>query len=557
MLLASCSLYRPGGGPGAGVMPDGSASVSSRFRSLAEAFVAWHYAVNPVVATADGVHDHDAMLGRFSREDVEGRMAALRSYLARLGEIDSTGLEKEEAVDYRVLENRMRSDLLELERVRRWERDPGWYREVVSEGLFVPAAVAFDAAAHRMAVTTARLLEVPGVFAQARENLDAPPAVYVRLAIEEFKGLRQFVHVGLPEAFKEVKDARFDQAIGAAVEAIDGFIKWLVEDLTPRANGPFALGEETWRAKLRYELMVDIPVKALLESGYAQLRKTQAEMEELSEGKSVRELLREAGRNHPPSGELLDSVRGLLESVMEWAGSVVDLPEGPPVLVRETPLFRRATSFASMRIPGPFEDVAKEAVYSVTLPDPAWPEERREQHLSFFNASSLPVLSVHETYPGHYVQMLALRACPSKVRKAFRSVSFIEGWAHYCEKLYVEEGDRPPGVVLQQKAMALLRICRYIVAIEMHARGMTLDQATELFMKEGYLERANAEREALRGTRDPLYLVYTLGKAQLNVLRDDWLARKGLPLREFHNQILRHGALPVPLMREILLGGEK
>ena len=186
--------------------------------------------------------------------------------------------------------------------------------------------------------------------------------------------------------------------------------------------------------------------------------------------------------------------------------------------------------------------------------DPAWPEERRAKHLTFFNRANLKLISVHEAYPGHYTQFLRVRDCPSRVRRIFGCASFSEGWAHYCEQLYADTGDTSPGLRLQQLSMALLRICRYICGIEMHTRGMSYEQAVEFFVTQGWMERVNAEREARRGTSDPTYLVYTLGKMEILKLRDEYLARPEHTLRGFHNEFIRHGYPPIPVMRMILLG---
>ncbi|HXX92378.1 MAG TPA: DUF885 domain-containing protein, partial [Planctomycetota bacterium] len=269
----------------------------------------------------------------------------------------------------------------------------------------------------------------------------------------------------------------------------------------------------------------------------------------------VRPMLKAAGRAHPPAGRLLEETRSMLSGLKRWAGTVVDLPPGADCKVQETPEFRRALSFASMEIPGPFEKVARDAYYSITLPDPAWPADRQEQHLSFFNRYSLPLISVHEAYPGHYTQFLAVQACRSSVRRAFGCGSFSEGWAHYCEQLYVDSQEKPdPELRVQQLHMALLRICRYLVGIQMHTRGMTYEQGVEFFVHEGYQERVNAEREARRGTADPTYLVYTLGKMEILRLRDEYCRATGRSLREFHNEFIRHGYPPIKVARMILLG---
>jgi uncharacterized protein (DUF885 family) len=233
----------------------------------------------------------------------------------------------------------------------------------------------------------------------------------------------------------------------------------------------------------------------------------------------------------------------------------VTLPEGDDVRVVETPSFRRSTSFASMAVPGPFETTAREAYYAITLPEPGWTEDRKEQHLSFFSRSSLALISVHEVWPGHYAQSLLARVAPTRVTRALGSAAFSEGWAHYAEQLYAETA--APALRLTQLQMALLRVCRYIAALEMHTRGMTVEKAAEFFAREGLLPPAAAEREARRGAVDPLYLVYTLGKADILRLRDDWRNATGGSLKDFHDALLRIGHPPLKLARMMLLEGRR
>jgi uncharacterized protein (DUF885 family) len=296
--------------------------------------------------------------------------------------------------------------------------------------------------------------------------------------------------------------------------------------------------------------MVDAAPQVLLDRGYALLRRTREEMKLAAGARAPEDVLKEAAKDHPPAEKLIDETKALLDQLRRWASTVATLPNEDGVRVVETPSFRRSTSFASMSTPGPFEASAKEAYYAVTLPDPSWTEDRKAQHLSFFSRPSLALISVHEVWPGHYTQALLAREAPTRVRKALGSAAFSEGWAHYTEQLYA---DAVPSLRLTQLKMALLRICRYIVAIEMHTRGMSVEKAAEFFMTEGLLPAAAAEREARRGAVDPLYLVYTLGKLEILKLRDDWRNATGRSEKEFHDALLRCGHPPLKLARRILL----
>jgi uncharacterized protein (DUF885 family) len=219
----------------------------------------------------------------------------------------------------------------------------------------------------------------------------------------------------------------------------------------------------------------------------------------------------------------------------------------------------RATTFASMDTPGPFEK-STEAYFYVTLPDPSWPESRREQLLEFFSAPLISNTSVHEVYPGHYVQFLNNRLNPDKVRALYASGANAEGWALYCEQMMLDEGlhNGDPKYRLAQLQMALMRACRYLVGIKMHTKGMTVEQAESFFQTNAYLTPHNAEVESFRGTEDPGYLRYQLGKLMILKLREDVRRKQGaqFDLGQFNDAFLREGALPIRLIRRDMLGSD-
>jgi uncharacterized protein (DUF885 family) len=555
LLLGSCSVYGPDGGPSAGVLPDDRTAEAQRFRSLADAYLDWHYAVHPTVATRDGVHDYDGQLGRWTRDGIDSQIHSLRRYSARLQAIDASALDDEAYYDLEVLRLQVAGALLDLDGVRAWEKNPNFYRDVISGGLYSLATLGFDTPERRMSLATERLRQVPEVLASARENLKQPPRIYTEVAIDEFAGTHAFLKTSLVQAFAVVKDeavrARFNEALKPALDAIERFVDWMRKELMPASTGSFAIGRDVFRQKVAFDEGIDVPVQELLERGYGLLRSTQEQLKSVAGDRPVKALLKETSRDHPAGERLVPETQAMLDRLKAWASGVATVPSDADCRVQETPSFRRSLSFASMEVPGPFEQVARDAYYSVTLPDPSWPTDRQDQHLSFFNKYSLPLISVHEAYPGHYVQFLHVRKVPSRIRRAFGCASFSEGWAHYCEQLYADQNPDPT-LRLHQLQLALVRICRYVAGIEMHANGMTYEQAVELFVTQGYMERVAAEREARRGTADPTYLVYTLGKHEILKLRDDYHARVGGTLKEFHDALLRTGYPPIPIARKIL-----
>jgi hypothetical protein len=275
--------------------------------------------------------------------------------------------------------------------------------------------------------------------------------------------------------------------------------------------------------------------------------------------KTPQQILEEAEKDHPAADKLLDAFRntlgGLRDYITQHRISTIPSPVAP--ILEETPPFMRALTSASMDTPGPYEKVAKEAFFNVTLPEKNWTAHQVEEHLQMFNRGVITSTSIHETYPGHYVQFLWVQNAPSKVRKLLGANSNAEGWAHYCEQMMIDEGYGNGDLKLRlgQLQDALLRNARYIVGIQMHTGKMTFDQGVDFFVNEGMQTRSNGERETKRGTSDPTYLYYTLGKLEILKLRKDYKKIRGaaFSLQEFHDNFLRQGFPPVKIVRKAML----
>jgi hypothetical protein len=284
------------------------------------------------------------------------------------------------------------------------------------------------------------------------------------------------------------------------------------------------------------------------------------------------EVFRAIQKDHPTAEGLIPDTAKDLDMIRQFVidRQVITIPSPVRATVTETPQFMRATSFASMDTPGPFEAKATEAYYYVTPVEADWPPKQKEEWLTAFNYYTTDIVTIHEAYPGHYVQFLCLNASPAtKLEKIFSSYAFVEGWAHYAEQMLVDEGfgasaSRTPTREEQVKAAkyrlaqtdeALLRICRLCVSIKMHCQGMSVEEATKFFQDNCYYEPKTARQEAIRGAYDPEYLYYTLGKLEILKLREDYRQQEGarFSLRTFHNEMLRHGAPPIRLLREVLL----
>jgi hypothetical protein len=301
----------------------------------------------------------------------------------------------------------------------------------------------------------------------------------------------------------------------------------------PRSNGDYRIGAENFRRKLLLEEAVDLPLNHLLEVGIADLRRNQREFQraarQLRPDRTPEQVLQDLGADHPPPGELLQAFRDTFGDLRRFIEEhrIVTIPSPVLPVVEETPPFMRATTIASMEPPGQFEKRATEAFFNVTLPEPTWTWEQVEEHMAGFNRGIVISTAIHEAYPGHYVQFLWVQRAPNKVRQLLGCKSNLKGWAHYTEQMMLEEG-----------------------------YGRT--QGVELFEKEGYLAHANALMETKRGTSDPTYLVYTLGKLQVLKLRDDYRKKMGASFRlqEFNDAFLRQGFPPVEIVRHAMLGDD-
>jgi uncharacterized protein (DUF885 family) len=426
----------------------------------------------------------------------------------------------------------------------------------------------FASPEQRLKSIIAREKLAPRMLAQARSNLRNPPRVYTEVAIEQLPAITQFFKSDVPAAFKAVTDQtlldQFHASNQAVIDALGVYEQFLKADLLPRSKGDFRIGAENFRQKLLYDEMVDTPLDRLLEIGLENLRQNQQTLRQtaakIDAKRTPREIIEDLQNDHPPADGLLQAFRDVLSGLREFVvrHKIVTLPSMAPPTLEESPPFMRALTTASMDTPGPYEKVAKEAYFNVTLPEPNWTREKIEEHLESFNRGTVISTAVHEVYPGHYTQFLWLQHAPSRVRKLIGSYSNSEGWAHYSEQMMLDEGygDGDVKLRLGQLQDALLRNARFIVGLEMHTGKMTFDQGVDFFVKEGYQTHALALIETKRGTSNPTYLYYTLGKLEILKLREDYrkLRGAGFSLRDFHDQFLAQGFPSIKIIRRAMLG---
>jgi len=543
----------------------------AEFSRLADRFfdeVTFHF--DPAQGTAAGFHQYDALLPSGSRAEIEQEIVALKKWDGDVRGFSPRGLSSYSAADRELMLSQIEGSIFNLETIRMWEKNPDTYSSGVTNAIFVVMSRNFAPPAERLQSVIARERLIPRVFASARENLKNPPRIYTEVALEQLPGIVSFFEKDVPLAFRQVTDPRlrgeFRKTNQAVIEALHSYESWMKTDLLPRSNGDFRIGAANYRKKLLYDEMVDVPLDRLLEIGYQDLRRNQAEFRrvamQIDPKRTPQQILQELENDHPAADQLLPSFRKVLQGLRDFIEQhhIVTVPSPVLPIVEETPPFLRALTTASMDTPGPYEYVAKEAFFNVTLPEPGWTHKQVEEYLEDFNRGTIISTAVHEVYPGHYTQFLWLKDIPTKVRKLMGCGSNAEGWAHYSEQMMLDEGygSGNPKLRLGQLQDALLRDARYIAGIQMHAGKMTREEAADFFVKEGYQPRPIAEKESKRGTSDPTYLVYTLGKLEILKLRDDYRKKKGaeFSLQEFHDAFMKQGTAPILLVRRALLGND-
>jgi uncharacterized protein (DUF885 family) len=541
--------------------------------------VYFHY--GPSNGTLAGYHQYDGQLEDYSRKNIDAEIAALKTFEKRIEAIhgDAAALDLTTRGDREMVLGTIRSELLTLETIRPWEKNADNYSSTCANGAFVLMERKFASPDERLRSLVAREKQMPALLDNARVNLKNPPRVFTEIAIEQLPDIVSFFEHDVPLAFADAKDpalkAEFAETNAAVIAGLKSYLDWLKTDLLAKSNGDFKIGAETFQKKLAYDEMVDIPLDKLLEIGWADLRKNQAHFKEVAKelepNKDASAVLEELGENHPAPDHLLDAFRATFDGLVSFirTNHIVTIPSDVRPIVEETPPFMRATTFASMDTPGPFETHATEAYFNVTLPDPSMTPAQVEGFMHSFNVGTVISTAVHEAYPGHYIQFLWTPQAPSRVRKLLGANTDVEGWAHYCEQMMLDQGYGQPGagakdereskfLRLGQLQDALLRNARFIVGIEMHTGKMSMQEAEEFFQKEGYQSKETAVVETKRGTGDPTYLYYTLGKLEIMKLREDLKKKQGaaFSLEEFHNNFLRQGFPPVKIVREALLGDD-
>ena len=543
---------------------------SARLASLTDRFLNLYNAFYPHNASfLLGIHAYDGGVPDFSPESIEKWRQELNQFLDELrNTISYPELEKLEKFDYLLLESQLEFERLRHGSLRFYERNP-----------VMPYLYIFDVSNYikrnyapleeRVEALCRHLEATPRLIEQLQQKLDKTlPKAVVEISLETFGGFARYYNGDLKHVdglTNPALQARLEKAATTAGAALNSYVEFFKAHLE-RADEDFAIGPENYAALLKWGDKVDLPLEEVLRVGLEDMARNQAAVREvcgkISPDKSVEETIKAVTAEHPTNDAVITTTRKYLEGIRQHLikANIVDVPSEVRCIVDETPLFMRWV-FADMETPGPFETVATEAHFYITPANPEWPPAQQERWLSRFNDYVIQIFSLHEAYPGHYLQHLHARHSPSRAAKNLSSYSFVEGWAHYCEQMMLEEGygiENPivyNKLLLAQHLEALVRNCRYICSLGLHTQGWTVAQAQNFYQENAWMEDITAQREALRSTFDPGGLNYTLGKLLFYKLRMDYEAEQGanFELKTFHNQCLAFGMPPVPLLRMLLL----
>jgi uncharacterized protein (DUF885 family) len=541
-------------------------STSNDFARFVDDYWDAVFAFAPSRATSIGLHQYDGKLDDFSQVRIEQRVAELKRLLSRLGALDPARFSFDDAIDAEALGNLIHGELLELEVVRSWERNPMDYAVVPGGAIHDLMKRDFAPGRVRLRSVIARMEQIPRIYAAARENMRNPPKEFTDLALRFARGSVGFFEGSVAQWARGAAGGdtgllgRFEQANAATAQATRSFAEWLEKELLPRSHGNYALGDSTFVALLRYSEMIQLPLPQLLQRGEAQLAKDRAAFIEtarrIDPTRRAPEVYASLANDHPRADDLISTVARSVEDARKFVveKDLVTVPSEVPVRVEETPPFARIGAGASMDTPGAYETKATEAFYYVTPVEKDWDAQHQEEHLRAYSTYLMAMTNVHEAYPGHYLQFLYARRFPTKTRKLTFTGSNVEGWAHYAEEMMVDEGfgNGDPRMRLAQLEEALLRDCRYVVGIKLHTEGWTVEQGRSLFVDQCFQEPANAYEESRRGAYNPTYLYYTFGKLEIQRMASEYMRQKHASLKQFHDAFVSQGGLPLPLVQRIL-----
>lgn len=561
-LLVALSGCDPAPKPNARATEPPAPVVNVEWTKYVDEFVDSYFHAHPSFAVVAGKHEFDGQLPDWSTEGIKKEIARLEQMRERAVGFKDDSLIPEEQFQRDYLVNRIDNDLFALRDARQPFTNPAWYFDAgLDPSTYVTTPYA--PADQRARAFIAYVKQVPTALDQIKANLQLPlPRTFIDFGVASFGGFVDFYRNDVPQAFAEIPDdlkKELHAAIEPAAVAMGDFAKWL-ESQRATANDNYALGPERFAAMLRMTESVDVPLEKIEAIGRADLERNLSALNEacksFAPGAKIEECVARVKADKPEGGAVTGA-RSQLETLKKYIldHDIVSIPGDEEAKVEEAPAYRRQ-NFAYINIPGPYEKDLP-SIYYIAPPDPKW--SKAEQNAYIPGKADLLFTSIHEVWPGHFLQFLHSNSSPWRFGQLFVGYAFAEGWAHYGEELMIEQGiaAEEPERHIGQLLNALLRNVRYMCAIGLHTQGMTVGQCEQMFKEKAFQDAGNARQQAARGTYDPGYLNYTLGKLMIRKLRDDWTGSRGgrKAWKQFNDEFLSYGGPPIPLVRSQMMPG--
>lgn len=546
---------------GAQAVPAGPAAAPQDWDRYSAGYLQWYFTSHPTAAVAAGRHEFDGKLPDWSKAGIRSVIERLHAERNRATRFPTERMDARQRLEHDVLVSNIDGELFWLESAQWPFKTPAFYGWALDPNVYLTREYA--PLATRMRAYTAYAKAIPAAVEQIRRNLRTPMArSFIQIGHIQFGGLAHFYEQDVPAVFSLVHDQHLQQqfrvANAAAVKAMRGLDDWLTAQ-EGAATDDFALGPQKFEQMLRETERVDIPLPRLKQIGEEDLNRNLGALREacaaFDPGHSVPECVAKAAADKA-AGSVVDSATQQLDDLKSFvaAHDIVSIPGPEQAQVRESPPYQR-WNFAYIDIPGPYEKNLP-SIYYVAPPDASWTKAEQDAYIP--GKADLLFVSVHEVWPGHFVQFLHSNRSASPLGRVLVGYAFAEGWAHYCEEMMWDAGlgGGDPETHIGQLLNALLRNVRYLSAIGLHTGGMTVAQSEAMFRESAFQDPGNARQQAARGTFDPAYGNYTLGKLMIRHLRDEWTASRGgrASWKAFHDQFLSYGGPPIPLVRRAMLG---
>ena len=541
---------------------ESAAVATSAWQQFTAGFIERHFAAAPTRAVWAGMHEYDGQLQDVTAGAIRERAEMLREFARRArDEFSAETLNEDEELERQHLISAIEGMLFSVEVAESHLRNPAWYAGALSPSVYVTREYASKD--ERLAALTAHLEKIPAYLQQMRGTLQPPfPRPFVRTSLVGFGGLASHFQDDVPGLFAEVEDqelqASFAAALGPAVTALRDVEVWLelrLEDATEE----FALGEERYRELLWRSYRINLNWKTLKNVAQADLARNLKLLRTTCKLIDPDITIADCAamvRNEKPEAGAVARANEQLPELKEFllAADIIGIPSEETAFVAEAPAYRRTNS-AYIEIPGPYEK-GLPSIYYIAGPDPEWPPEMQRQYVP--GEADLLNTSVHEVWPGHFLHSLYVKGSNNRMGKLLWNSMLSEGWAHYTEELMQEAGisEGQPLLRVGQILDALMRDVRFLSSIGLHVEGMSVETSQRMFAELAYLDPGNAQQQALRGTYDPGYFVYTLGKLIIMKMREDWTAERGgrAAWKEFHQKLLSYGSAPLPVLRQAMMG---